>query len=155
MSLFFRLHTLLIFLFIDHFLLNLHRVSAHFLEKWHHFISSKILLYFRVRVWVRLELGPVLAEIRFWSSEFSSKCRRSFILTPFPCPFLAKPHPFCPNRDRSIINKQGCGLERKGTWKRGNCTVIMEQFWLILFSLFFVFKFYDVLKRFIFRLKYE
>jgi len=26
----------------------------------------------------------------------------------------------CPSSDRSIINKQGYGLDRKGTWKRGN-----------------------------------
>jgi len=49
--------------------------------------------------------------------------------TPFPCPFLAKLHPclfisLLSSLDRNAMNKQGYGLERKGTWKRGNTAVV-------------------------------
>jgi len=30
---------------------------------------------------------------------------------------------FCPSWDRSIILKQGYGLDKKGTWKRGICVL--------------------------------
>jgi len=46
----------------------------YYIEKWRHFVSSKALLCFRVRV---IELGLGLAEIRFRSNVFSSKCSRT------------------------------------------------------------------------------
>jgi len=50
------------------------------------------------------------------------------VLSPFPCPFLVKPHPclfyfcpsFCPNWDLWLWQ------DRKGTWKRGICSFWFE-----------------------------
>jgi len=57
------------------------------------------------------------------SSIYSMKFNRLFTL--FPCPFLAIGYILvylyvCPSYDESIINRQGYGLDRNGTWKRGN-----------------------------------
>jgi len=53
-------------------------VSLHYLEKWHHFISSKTFKHL-----CALGLGLGLAEIRFWSNVFLSKCSRTIFYTIF------------------------------------------------------------------------
>jgi len=67
--------------------------------------------------------------------------------TAFPCPFLAKPHSclfiyfcpsLCPSWDRSVINKQSYGLDRKGTWKRGKRVnvLLLRPFFISNFVVF-------------------
>jgi len=69
--------------------------------------------------------------IRRLKTMVHKKFQKSKSIIPFPCPFLAKPHPylfyFCLSWDRSTINKQRYGYDRKDTWKRSMSSLSKDE----------------------------